>query len=235
MRKGLVLLLGGVLLLAPAVARGQDGTIFTLWPLVDYRRSPGGGSAPLPFPRPPAPSALPALNPIVPNNACPHPGVDCSGALPKSPAGKTYVTWTATDHSGNASQAPQLVNVKAVGSNHVPTALGLSGGTPSAISYEPITLTLTAQDPDQDPLWFKIKRPPANGFFHSPLYPYFIQDYRLANFNNIDFKTYCQDPSHQNHYIPTNWPVNADFMAVADAGTLRPCPHQNTPCTYKET
>ena len=40
MRKGLVLLLGGVLLLAPAVARGQDGTIFTLWPLVDYRRSP---------------------------------------------------------------------------------------------------------------------------------------------------------------------------------------------------
>ncbi|MEJ2600905.1 MAG: Ig-like domain-containing protein, partial [Anaerolineales bacterium] len=143
-----------------------------------------------------------------------------NGAEPKFPAGKTYVTWTATDHSGNASQATQLINVKSLGSNHAPTALGLAGGTPSAVSYEPITLTLTAQDPDQDPLWFKISQPPANGFFHSPLYPYFIQDYRLANFNNIDFKTYCQDPSHYSTYIPTNWPVNADFMAVADDGTL---------------
>jgi hypothetical protein len=168
----------------------------------------------------PATFDLADLNPIVTNNACSQPGVDCSGAEPKFPAGKTHVTWTATDHSGNASQATQLINVKSVGSNHAPTALGLAGGTPAAISYEPITLTLTAQDPDQDPLWFKISQPPANGFFHSPLYPYFIQDYRLANVNNINFTTYCNDPSHHSSYIPTNWPVNADFMAVADDGTL---------------
>jgi CSLREA domain-containing protein len=168
----------------------------------------------------PATFDLADLDPIVTNDACSQPGVDCSGGVTKFPAGKTIVTWTATDHSGNATQATQLVNVKAVGSNHAPSALGLAGGTPSAISYEPITLTLTAKDPDQDPLWFKISQPPANGFFHSPLYPYFIQDYRLANFNNINFTTYCNDPSHHSTYIPTNWPVKADFMAVADDGTL---------------
>jgi CSLREA domain-containing protein len=168
----------------------------------------------------PATFDLADFNPIVTNNACSLPGVDCSGGTTRFPTGKTTVTWTATDHSGNASQATQLVNVKAVGSNHAPSALGLAGGTPAAISYEPITLTLTAQDPDQDPLWFKIGQPPANGFFHSPLYPYFIQDYRLANVNNINFTTYCNDPSHHSTYIPTNWPVKADFMAVADDGTL---------------
>ncbi len=137
------------------------------------------------------------------------------------PAGKTTVTWTATDEAGNASTATQLVNVKTIGSNHAPTSNSLIGGnTQHAISYEPITITLTAQDSDTDPLWFTIKDQPQNGFFHSPLYPYFIKDYRLANFGNINFTSWCADPSHQQQYIPTNWPVNADFMAVADDGTV---------------
>ena len=170
----------------------------------------------------PATFNLADLNPIVTNNACSRPNVTCDlDGTRHFPAGQTTVTWKATDHSGNASTAQQLVNVKAVGSNHAPTANSLTGANaPQAISFEPITITLTAHDADSDPMWFKIKDEPQHGFFHSPLYPYFIQDYRLANFSNISFLDWCAVPSHRQAYIPTNWPVNADFMAVDDAGTV---------------
>lgn len=136
------------------------------------------------------------------------------------PLGQTLVTWTATDDALNTSTATQLVNVKSPGSNHAPTAQSQTGGSAAqAISYEPLTITVSANDSDLDPLWFSVENQPANGFLHAPLYPYFIQDYRLANFSEISFLTYCADPAHRQQYIPTNWPVNASFMAVADDGT----------------
>lgn len=170
----------------------------------------------------PATFDLADLNPSISSNACTRPGVTCDpdGSL-HFPAGKTTITWTAIDASGNASTATQLVNIKSIGINHTPTANGLIGeNAPQAISYEPITVTLTAADSDLDPLWFKIEQQPGNGFFHAPLYPYFIQDYRLANFQSISFLDYCADPNHRQQYIPTNWPVDANFMAVADDGTV---------------
>ena len=170
----------------------------------------------------PATFDLADLNPTVIDNACTRPGVTCDpdGTI-HFPAGKTTVTWTATDVAGNASTANQLVNVKTIGSNHAPTSNSLTGANaPHAISFEPITITLTAQDSDADPLWFTIKDQPQHGFFHSPLYPYFIQDYRLANFGNINFLSWCADPSHRQQYIPTHWPVNAGFMTVGDDGTV---------------
>ncbi len=169
----------------------------------------------------PATFDLADLSPTVSNNACTLPGVVCNNGETRFPAGIRTVTWTATDAAGNHSTAPQLVNVKAPGSNHTPTALGQTGtNNVGAISYEPVTVTLHAQDPDNDPLWFRIEDQPDNGFFHSPLYPYFIQDYRLANVQDINFTDYCADPNHRQQYIPTNWPVNADFMAVDDDGTV---------------
>ena len=39
-RLGSILLVAGLLFLPPTPARAQDGTIFTLWPLIDYRHSP---------------------------------------------------------------------------------------------------------------------------------------------------------------------------------------------------
>jgi CSLREA domain-containing protein/uncharacterized repeat protein (TIGR01451 family) len=169
----------------------------------------------------PAVFDLADLNPAVSHNGCSRPGVVCTGDEIRFPAGVTAVTWTATDNANNSATAVQVVNVKAPGTNNSPLAHNQTGGNaPQAIAYEPITLTLTAQDPDQDPLWFRLETQPDNGFFHAPLYPYFIQDYRLANFQEISFTEYCQNPDHRQQYVPTNWPVNATFMAVNDEGVV---------------
>lgn len=169
----------------------------------------------------PAVFDLADLNPTVSHNGCSRPGVVCSGDEIRFPAGVTAVTWTATDSANNSATAVQTINVKALGANNSPLAHNQTGGSaPQAIAYEPITLTLTAQDPDQDPLWFRLETKPDNGFFHAPLYPYFIQDYRLANFQEITFTEYCQNPDHRQQYVPTNWPVNATFMAVNDEGVV---------------
>lgn len=157
------------------------------------------------------------LNPSVTSNACTLSGVTCDNGLTRFPAGKTTVTWTAVDHAGNRSTTTQYVNVKSIGSNHTPSAQKASAG---AISYEPVTLTLKASDPDKDRVWFEIEDQPDNGYFHAPLYPYFIQDYRLANVAELDFGDYCSKEENRGKYVPVNWPEKADFMAVADDGTV---------------
>jgi len=158
------------------------------------------------------------LNPTVSHNACTLPGVICDGDTIRFPAGKTTVTWTAVDAAGNESSTSQYVNVKSAGSNRAPTAVDGAGG--EAISYEPITLTLEADDPDGDRLWFQIEEQPNNGFFRAPLYPYFIDDYRLANVQEIDIGEYCSQEENRGEYVPTNWPVDARFMAVDDEGNV---------------
>ena len=167
----------------------------------------------------PAVFDLADLNPTVNHDACSQPGVVCVGNEVRFPAGQIYVTWTAVDQSGNSATIVQLVNVKSPGSNQTPDAHDKTGADGlDAISYQPITITLTADDADADPLWFAIDEQPDDGFFHAPLLPYFIQDYRLANVNDISFLEYCADPDNQQQYVPTDWPVNANFMAVDDAG-----------------
>lgn len=97
------------------------------------------------------------------------------------------VQWTATDGSGNVSaqtrNTEQIVNIKPPGTNTLPTAFDQTGpNARSAVSFEPITITVRGQDGDNppDPLWFSIEQQPENGFFIAPLYPYFIDDYRIA-------------------------------------------------------
>ncbi len=114
--------------------------------------------------------------------------VQGAASWPLFSQGVHYVTWTATDRSGNTSDPQQqLVNIKAPGTNNVPTANPLMGGnTVQAIADEPVKITVTGNDPDvdgssmRDPIWFRVDRAPGNGFFIAPLYPYFIDDYRIT-------------------------------------------------------
>ena len=111
-----------------------------------------------------------------------------SAAWPTFGQGVHYVTWTATDQSGNKSEPQQqLVNIKAPGTNTVPTANPITGGnTVQAIADEPVKITVNGNDPDvdgagmRDPIWFRVDKAPGNGFFIAPLYPYFIDDYRIT-------------------------------------------------------
>ena len=91
---------------------------------------------------------------------------------------RTEVNWTATDDSGNAANASQLITVKAA--NTAPMA---NATTANAITAQQVDIRLTANDVDvldgrADPLWFKIDSAPERGEFVAPLYPFFIEDYR---------------------------------------------------------
>ncbi len=97
------------------------------------------------------------------------------------------IDWTATDFSGNVSaqtkDTVQIVNIKEPGTNKLPTAFPQTGtNAVQAIADEPVKITVRGQDgdPTPDPLWFSIENQPDNGFFIAPLYPYFIDDYRMT-------------------------------------------------------
>jgi len=98
--------------------------------------------------------------------------------------GVHYVDWQATDRSRNSSDVKQqLINIKAPGTNLPATALPISGNqTIQATADEPITITVRGVDGNNppDPLWFTVDRQPENGYFIAPLYPYFIDDYRMT-------------------------------------------------------
>ncbi len=118
--------------------------------------------------------------------------VSYSANPPNNPDGKfepgVYrILWRATDGSGNISEptsdSEQVVNIKAPGTNILPTAFPQTGGNAvSAIADEPTKITVRGQDGNSppDPLWFSIENQPDHGYFIAPLYPYFIEDYRMA-------------------------------------------------------
>lgn len=172
------------------------------------------------------------LNPDVTNNQ----GGKAVGDGYQFPKGKTMVTWTAEDASGNTSTAQQLVNVKQIGENRPPTANGQTG--PEATSFEPMTLTLTASDPDNDPLWFTVEEQPENGFFVAPLFPYFIEDYRVeSNITQEELNAQCDAwPTAGSDYFDLAFPYQAEYVAVQDDGTtfvldlgqIGPCPRNDT-------
>ncbi|MFZ1757468.1 MAG: Ig-like domain-containing protein [Caldilineaceae bacterium] len=95
-----------------------------------------------------------------------------------------YVDWSATDRSRNSSEVKQqLVNIKAPGTNLPAVAHPIGGGdTIQAIADESIKITVRGTDGNTppDPLWFTVDKQPDNGFFIAPLYPYFINDYRMT-------------------------------------------------------
>lgn len=146
---------------------------------------------------------------------------------------RTTIRWTATDQSGNAAQAEQLVSVKTVGTNTTPIANAASART---LTAQPVDIRLTAIDNDvlggtADPLWFKIESHPARGEFIAPLYPFFIEDYRTRPNDALgpDFDP-VSDDLHQyivDTYCSTDLEIrqppiefvhNAAFVHVTDEG-----------------
>lgn len=149
---------------------------------------------------------------------------------------RTSVTWTATDTSGNAAQASQLITVKET--NTAPTANDASAST---LTAQPVDIRLTANDPDElggrfDPLWFKIESAPQKGEFIAPLFPFFIEDYRTRPHDGLgpDFMPVDDEPmdTQVESFIqqkfcaaspqqepPRNFVHNARFVHVTDDGT----------------
>ncbi len=147
--------------------------------------------------------------------------------------GINEVVWTATDTSGNTASATQIVNVKAPGTNQLPFAVPRSA---SAQTFEFELIGLQGIDDDLDPLRFEIETPPANGFFKSPLLPFFIEDFRLPKLNtNCDTRppeqvalpsyvtttdegiTYVLDNSTDQYCAANNEPDARHRIAIYDA------------------
>lgn len=99
------------------------------------------------------------------------------------------VNYSATDATGNITQATvddpdaytQIITIKSPGTNTIPAA---STAQAETLTSQPVTIQLSGSDTDiiddiPDPLAFRIADRPENGEFVAPLFPYFIEDYRL--------------------------------------------------------
>jgi hypothetical protein len=129
------------------------------------------------------------------------------------------VTWTAIDDAGNSSTAVQIVNIKA--SNIPPAALAQTGpGRPDAISFESTPIRLQGNDPDGDPLRFKIEALPENGFFVAPLYPYFIEDFRIEqSISDAELGDLCTSgPEAPSGAFELEFPSEPIYITVTDQG-----------------
>jgi hypothetical protein len=128
------------------------------------------------------------------------------------------VIWTAIDAAGNSSQAVQIVNIKA--SNIPPVAIAQTGASrPDAISFEPTPIRLQGNDPDGDPLRFKIEDRPENGFFVAPLYPYFIEDFRIEqSISDAELLAICTNGEGNDRNFHLEFPSEPEYLSVTDDG-----------------
>ena len=172
--------------------------------------------------------------PRVVDLADPAPSVEHDGPDFYPLNSRSAITWTATDASGNSSQADQLITIKAPGTNTAPTVENVSANT---LTSQPVDIVLTGSDPDFidgrfDPLHFRISRRPAHGEFVAPLLPFFIEDYRtqpggpygeafLAAPNRRQwlFQNVCQvAPGPADQRIRRDWVYQPQFVHVTDEG-----------------
>jgi hypothetical protein len=166
--------------------------------------------------------------------ADPDPGISNNGPTFYPINSRSPITWTATDGSGNASQADQLITIKEAGSNTPPVVTDVQTST---LTSEPVDVVLTGSDSDFldgrfDPLSFRISDRPDNGEFIAPLYPYFIEDYRTSpggpygeafylsgNRAAWLYDNVCQTGSGPNaDRIRVDWVYEPEFVIVDDSG-----------------
>jgi len=127
------------------------------------------------------------------------------------PFGVTTVRWRATDASGNVSPwVEQTINVKPVGVNATPVA---NDSSAAGLSFEEITVPLTASDADADELYFYIDRQPYEGFFVAPLLPTFVDDLRVQA--QFDPGAVCQSGGT---LPPQNYVVDPAYVTTNDDG-----------------
>jgi hypothetical protein len=169
----------------------------------------------------------------------PNPAVDDDAPVTFPAASRTEVNWTATDGSGNVAMDAQLVTIKET--NLPPTAMAPPlAATTTAVS---VPIRLEASDPDvvggrADPLWFDIVERPKRGEFIAPLYPFFVNDFRVrpddaldgydptqdtpgANYlNNLIRTTYCSTSPEPpgGRIVPRDWVNNGTYVEVDDDG-----------------
>ncbi len=128
-------------------------------------------------------------SPLVADLADPNPQVSNDAPSQLELDRRYTIHYSATDATGNVTQATaqdpdaysQVVTIKSPGTNTTPTA---DDNRASTITSRPVAITLTGVDTDMldgrvDPLAFKMLDRPQNGEFVAPLYPFFIEDYRL--------------------------------------------------------
>ncbi|NOX69121.1 MAG: hypothetical protein GXP15_08035 [Gammaproteobacteria bacterium] len=122
--------------------------------------------------------------PVVRNNA--------PLSLQAGPEGRRYaIVWEAEDNQGNITVAPaddpdrytQIVTLKPPGTNTAPRAISTAAAT---IAGQAVEISLSGADDDPmidgrfDPLAFEIETYPGAGQFEAPLFPFFIDDFRLT-------------------------------------------------------
>ncbi|MEE4330892.1 MAG: Ig-like domain-containing protein, partial [Wenzhouxiangella sp.] len=166
--------------------------------------------------------------------ADPDPSISNDGPVFYPINSRSPITWTATDGSGNASQADQLITIKAEGTNTAPLVTDVQAST---LTSEPVDVVLTGSDADFldgrfDPLSFRISDRPDNGEFIAPLYPYFIEDFRTSpggpygeafylssNRGAWLYTNVCQTGSGPNaDRIRVDWVYEPEFVIVDDSG-----------------
>ncbi|MBL37285.1 MAG: hypothetical protein CMP07_02630 [Xanthomonadales bacterium] len=132
--------------------------------------------------------------------------------------GLTLVNWTVTDASGNSDSAVQIVNVKA--SNLAPSAIAQTGPDRiEAVSFEPTPIRLQATDPDGDPLRFFIDEAPTDGFFVAPLYPYFVEDFRIEqSLTDPEVLAICTNGQGSDRNFHLDFPSEPRHLSSTDDG-----------------
>ena len=187
----------------------------------------------------------PALFDLADPRATIRPFVDgepvAGGSVTVASPSRTEVVWRAEDRSANTSEKTQWITLKPTGSNTAPSAMP---GSVSAVSFEEIEIELFGEDPDlidgrYDQLAFSVAEPPANGEFVAPLFPFFIEDYRVeANLpedvreqgdtdgdgliNPIElievFRDWCDDPVRRWEPLPRDFVRNPEYIDVTNDG-----------------
>ncbi len=137
------------------------------------------------------------------------PTIELEGQLPPEtlelPLGQNLLEWRATDDFGNFGTDFQLINVKQAGTNNAPTAQSRNA---TARTFVPQEIILRGDDPDADPLDFRIEQFPPGGGFEAPLLPYFIEDFR----GNFEAKSTCAADR------PWSELANPDHVLITDEG-----------------
>ncbi|MFC3192651.1 choice-of-anchor Q domain-containing protein [Marinicella sediminis] len=134
--------------------------------------------------------------------------------------GINEVIWTATDTSGNSASVTQIINVKQQGTNQLPSA---DANSVNAQTFDFVQIPLQGFDPDGDPLSFHLETLPQNGFFKSPLLPFFIDDFRLPKLS-----TDCRDRPPEQVANPSYVTTTDDKITyVLDVGTNSGCDPDN--------
>ncbi len=132
--------------------------------------------------------------------------------------GLHMVNWTVTDASGNSDSTVQLVNIKT--SNLAPAPIAQTGSERvDAVSFEPTPIRLQGIDPDSDPLRFFIEDAPDNGFFVAPLYPYFVEDFRIEqSLSDAQVLDLCNNGQGAGRNFHLDFPSEPRHLTSTDDG-----------------